>query len=51
MEGANSRNQEKGGHFAGMSPQNFEKGLILHVFITNFLFLMFELLCINVFEL
>ena len=45
MGGANLRNQEKGVR------EIWKKDKILHVSITVCLFRMFELLCINVFEL
>ena len=51
MGGANSRNQEKGVILQAWVREILEKGNILHAFITICLFRMFELLCMNAFEL
>ena len=51
MRGVNSRNQEKGVILPAWAHEILKKGNNLHVFIAMCLFCMFELLCINVFEL
>ena len=51
MGGVNSPNQEKEVILQAWVHEILKKGKILHVFITISLFHMFELLCINVFEL
>ena len=51
MGGANSRNQEKKVIYQARVREIMKKGKILHVFIYICLFRMFELLCINMFEL
>ena len=51
MGGANSRNQENGVILQAWVREILKRGKFLHVFITICLFRMFELLCINVFEL
>ena len=51
MGGANLRNQEKGVILQARVREILKKGKILHVSITIYLFRMFELSCINVYEL
>ena len=51
MGGANSRNQEKGFILQAWVSEILKKVTILHVVITICLFHMFELLCMDVFEL
>ena len=51
MGGTNSRNQERGVIFQAWVREILKMSTILHVFISIFLFRMFELLWMNVFHL